>query len=239
MNEGRKSALHRPGAVAVAAAWAVFQAVIGIASAQQPLYRERFLEEIKKKPPEIIIPAPTAAEFNAPPAPKALPMELSEARAFMGLEGSGAGAAARLPGGKLGIIDFGFRGLKQRLAGHPEERGLTTYEGNPDLSREDEADHGYWVYRVARAVFPDVPIFLYKVNPDGVPGNGATTVEGALLGGASKGVTLFNMSLGYPSAFQIADLTENWISHKLRMYLVQREAFLFVSIGNSRRATHS
>ncbi|MBZ5703126.1 MAG: S8 family serine peptidase [Acidobacteriia bacterium] len=228
---------------------ALFAAVGGILGlmgagagwAQSTNYQTRFSEELRRKVPPISMPAPSKAELDAGHAPKALAMEIEEAKKMLGLEALGPNIAARIPGGKLGIVDMGFRGIKEWLAAHPEEAKLVTYhaldpsKGEPELTDANTVDHGYWVYRVTRAVLPGVPIHLYATSGDDV----ASALEPVVDGSARDGVVVFNMSLGLSSECQLDEEKEDEFSKDLRLALVQREAFLFISAGNSRANTHT
>lgn len=205
------------------------------AGAQDITYQKRFMEELQRKLPPVLIPAPSKEELVAPPAPESLPIPLAEAEALMGLDKLGPDVAARIPGGKFGIVDMGFKGLKAWLNKHPDEARLTTYfnDGKPDPNFSDAqpTDHGYWVYRVTRAVLPNVPIYLYKAG-DTVP----NTVQ-AVLTGSVHGDVVFNMSLGLTEECQVDSVKEEEFARDLRLALVQRESFLFIAEGNDRSST--
>jgi hypothetical protein len=211
------------------------------ARAQDTSYLTRFGEEVRRKVPPISMPAPSQAELEAAHAPKALAMDIEEAKKMLGLDALGPNIAARIPGGKLGIVDLGFRGIKEWLAAHPEEAKLVTYhpldpsKGDPELTDAKTVDHGYWVYRVTRAVLPGVPIQLYATSGDNV----ASVLDLVVQGSARDGVVVFNMSLGLESECQLDEVKEDELSQDLRLALVQREAFLFISAGNSRSSTHT
>lgn len=209
-------------------------------AAQDALYAKRFGEELVRKVPPVILTAPAKTDLAHPPITKTSPIPLAEAKTLMGLDALGPDVAARLPGGKLGIVDLGFAGLKQWLAKHPDEAKLTTYispkTGKPDpaISDPQAVDHGYWVYRVARAVLPNVPIELY------LPGeNSVTDVTQTLLNASVRGVVVLNLSLGLNSECQLIDNTEEEFAKNLRLALVQRESFLFIAEGNSRNSSHT
>ena len=220
----------------VLAFFAVVLACSTAGRAQQTSYQTRFLEELKRQVPPVTIPAPTAADQAAAPAPKALPLDIAEAKRLMGVDALGPGLAARLPGGKLGIVDLGFRGLKEWLAAHPDEAKLTTYRGSEaELTDAQTPDHGYWVYRVARAVLPDVPIYLYPSSGAGV----ASVMDPVVMAAARDGVEVFNMSLAAQFDCQLDETKEDEFSRDLRLALVQRETFLFVAAGNARNTTHT
>lgn len=223
-------------------AWLASASVVLPVNAQPDAneYRRRFLEEMQRKIPPLVIPPPSAAERAASKAPPAGNIDINEARALLGL--TQPIAAARLPGGKLAIIDSGFKGIRERLDAVPAEKAITaimrpasgsnqavadaTYDGPWD------SDHGYWVYRVVRAVAPDVPVLLYTV--DGLLAAGA-----ALLNAGTQGVVVSNMSLSFPSHFQILDDEEDSVSKYLRAYMPQQEGFAFISSGNNRQDIHS
>ena len=95
-------------------------------------------------------------------------------------------------------------------------------------------DHGYWVYRVARAVLPDVPIEVYPVWR-----NSVGSVTQTLLNASVRGVVVINMSLGLDSECQLVDSKEEELARDFRLALVQRESFLFVAEGNSRTSSHT
>lgn len=206
----------------------------------------RFLQEAQRKMPEIVLPPPAAADLSAPRAPDAQGIDMAEARRIIGLGASGAGAAARIPGGRLAIIDDGFRGLKEWLDAHPDEKKLTQYFrvdpskptqfiNDADFSEPGESDHGYWVYRVARAVLPDVPMMMYRVRS-------LREARDAVLQGSvgPNGAALFNISLGFGAGiFEIFSAEEDEFSRGLRLYLPQYESFVFISAGNQRTDTHS
>ncbi len=204
-------------------------------------YLRRFMEETKRVVPPLALPAPTPAEFAAPRGPKTLPIDIGEAKRLIGLDRLGPDIAARIPGGKLGIVDLGFRGLREWLAAYPDEAKLATYHGpnglagDPALADSHTPDHGYWIYRVARAVLPDVPIHLYPVAGDSVTAT-MNTIIGA---SAVHGVVVFNMSLGLSSVCSLYQEKEEEFSRTLRLALVQYEVYLFISAGNSRAATHT
>lgn len=229
--------------VARLTAFAGLLALTGLsaARAQETTYHTRFLEEVRRKVPPITMPEPSKAEMGAPHAPKALPIDIEEAKKMMGLDALGPNIAARIPGGKLGIVDLGFRGIKEWLAAHPEEAKLVTYhaldssKGDPELSDPQTPDHGYWVFRVTRAVLPGVPIHLYASSGDNV----ASVLDPVVQGSARDGVVVFNMSLGLNSNCQLDEEKEDEFSQDLRLALVQREAFLFIAAGNSRSSTHT
>jgi hypothetical protein len=212
------------------------------ASAQQDTgeYRRRFIEEMQRKIPPLVVSPPTAAERAAPRAPAASNIDVNEARALLGL--TQPMAAARLPGGKLAIIDGGFKGIRERLDAVPAEKALTTImrpgSGTTPPAADAayagpwDSDHGYWVYRVVRAVAPSVPVLLYTVGD-------LTDAGAALLHAGTQGVVVSNMSLSYPAHFQIFDAEEDAVSKYLRVYMPQQEGFAFISSGNSRQDTHS
>ncbi len=152
-------------------------------------------------------------------------------------------SVARLPGGKLGIIDLGFGGLGAWLASRPEEARLVTlmkrqdgaslsFVPDPQPPPETESSHGFDVYRVVRAILPDVPVVLYR-------GPNAIEAGNALLDGMVKGVVLFNISLGIPSTVDVFTDQEDLFAKQLRLYLPQYEAFAFISAGNTRQSTHA
>lgn len=222
----------------------------GLALAQSTNYETRFREELMRKVPPITTPAPTQAEIAAPAGPKASPITIAEAKKLMGLDRLGPDVAARIPGGKLGIVDLGFRGLKEWLAAHPNEARLTVYHpspsssfpkrtdtalADPDLTNPNTPDHGYWVYRVARAVLPDVPIYLYATTGRGI----SSALDPVTIGAAQDGVEVFNMSLGAYFDCQVDQQKESDFSRDLRLALVQHEAFLFIAAGNLRDTTHT
>ena len=208
------------------------------------MYFQRFVQEMQRKMPEIVLPPPTAAELSAPRAPAAQAIDVMEARRIIGLGASSVGTAARIPGGKLAIIDLGFSGAKQWLDAHADEKKLTQYfRINPtnshdfvsdaEFSDPGMSDHGYWVYRVARAVLPDVPILLFRVS------NRTEAGTAVINGSATHGAILFNISLGFPGIFEVVSTEEDGFAKTLRGYLPQYEAFAFISAGNSRSDVHS
>ncbi len=216
------------------------------ARAQDATYEKRFIEEVQRKVPPILIPPPSAKEMAAAPGPVAQPVSIDAAKALMGLDAQGGDLAARIPGGKLGIVDFGFRGLKEWLASHPDEAKLTAYMGesamgngkgldSPELTNPKTPDHGYWVYRTARAVLPGVPIYLF-VDDEG-------TTEGALdpviMASKKYGISVFSMSLGDYGDCSLNQAKEPEFDRDLRFALVQHETFLFVAAGNARTAAHA
>lgn len=213
----------------------------GAALAQGTNYFTRFAEELRRKVPPVSMPAPGKEEIEAKRAPKAQAMDIEEAKKLLGVDALGPNIAARIPGGKVGIVDMGFRGIKEWLAAHPEEAKLVTYhpwdpsKGDPELSDKRTPDHGYWVYRVTRAVLPGVPIHLYATSGEDV----ASAVQPVVNGSARDGVAVFNMSLGLTSECQLDEEKEDEFSRDLRLALVQREAFIFISAGNSRSTTHT
>lgn len=226
------------------------------ARAQDAAYSSRFSEEVSRKVAPIVTPAPTPEEIAAPRAPAGSPIDMAQAMKLMGVDALGPNAAALLPGGKLGIIDMGFRGLKDWLAAHPEERKLTTYlsrntkpssdgsayHEDPDFSDAQAVDHGYWVYRVARAILPNVPIVLYIAHCGGGDcSDGAVEAYfgDTIIDGALKGVVVFNASLGMSNHCELAESEETPLSRNLRMALVQKEAFLFIAEGNEREFRHT
>ncbi|OFX03800.1 MAG: hypothetical protein A3D94_15955 [Alphaproteobacteria bacterium RIFCSPHIGHO2_12_FULL_66_14] len=204
-------------------------------------YRQRFMEEVQRKVPPLVLTPPGAAERAAPRAPAAQGIDLKEARTLMGL--SRPIVAARLPGGKIAIVDGGFQGIRERLEAFPHEKALTTVM-RPGASPTDKLvadpayagpwddDHGYWVYRVVRAVAPDVQVLLYTAG-------GLSQVASALLHAGTQGVVLSNVSLSFPAHFQIFSHEEDAVSKYLRVYLPQQEAFAFISSGNDRQNIHS
>lgn len=236
-NRGRR--LWRAGLVVCASAVAL--ALAALAAAQDNAeYRRRFIEEMQRKIPPLVIPPPGAAERAAPKAPAATNIDLNEARAIMGL--TQPVTAARLPGGKLAIIDAGFKGIRERLDANPREKPLTTVMrpgGGTTQPAADAAyagpwddDHGYWVYRVVRAVAPDVPVLLYTAND-------LLAISTSLLHAGTQGVVLSNISMSFPAHFQIFAQEEDAVSKYLRVYLPQQEAFAFISSGNQRQNIHS
>lgn len=236
-NRGRR--LWRAGLVVCASTVAL--ALAALAAAQDNAeYRRRFIEEMQRKIPPLVIPPPGAAERAAPKAPAATNIDLNEARAIMGL--TQPVTAARLPGGKLAIIDAGFKGIRERLDANPREKSLTTVMrpgGRTTQPAADAAyagpwddDHGYWVYRVVRAVAPDVPVLLYTADD-------LLAVSTSLLHAGTQGVVLSNISMSFPAHFQIFAQEEDPVSKYLRVYLPQQEAFAFISSGNQRQNIHS
>lgn len=228
----------------LAAAVAVALIVLPLAGAHaqwEATYRQRFIEEAQRKIPPLVLTPPGASERAAPRAPVAQGIDINEARTIMGL--TRPVAAARLPGGKLAIIDGGFRGIRERLEAFPHEKALTTLM-RPGASPTDKLvadpayagpwddDHGYWVYRVVRAVAPDVQVLLYTTDD-------LSRVASALLHAGTQGVVLSNVSLSFPSHFQIFSQEEDPVSKYLRVYLPQQEAFAFISSGNQRQDVHS
>lgn len=208
----------------------------GVQAQWETSYRQRFIEEATRKIPPLVVTPPSAAERAAARAPAAQGIDLNEARTIMGL--TRPVAAARLPGGKIAIIDAGFNGIRERLEALPHEKALTSVMRG-DMSVADPAhagpwdsDHGYWVYRVVRAVAPDVQILLYTSS-------GLARMATALLHAGTQGVVLSNISLSYPREFQILSQDEDEVSKYLRVYLPQQEAFAFISAGNNRQDVHS
>lgn len=235
----RGARLGRAGLVVCASALAM--AVAALAGAQDNAeYRRRFLEEIQRKIPPLIVQPPSAAERAAPKAPAAANIDLNDARAIMGL--TQPVTAARLPGGKLAIIDGGFKGIQERLDANPHEKALTTVMRPGSGATQPAADaayagpwdddHGYWVYRVVRAVAPDVPVLLYTADD-------LLAVSTSLLHAGTQGVVLSNISMSFPAHFQIFAQEEDAVSKYLRVYLPQQEAFAFVASGNQRQDIHS
>lgn len=222
---------------------AVALTVLPLAGAQaqwETSYRQRFIEEATRKMPPLVLTPPGAAERAAPRAPSAQGIDLNEARAIMGL--SQPVLAARLPGGKIAIVDEGFRGIRERLEAFPHEKALvslmspgpslTSPVADPAYAGPWDSDHGYWVYRVVRAVAPDVQVLLYTVDNLG-------QATSALLHAGTQGVVLSNVSLSFPMHFQIFSQEEDAVSKYLRLYLPQQEAFAFISAGNDRQGVHS
>jgi len=202
---------------------------------------KRFTDEATRVLPPIVVPPPTPAMLAAPRRPAAA-IDFAEARRLMGLDTAGA-TAARLPGGRLGIIDVGFAGLRHWLDAHPEEARLTTlrkraegprtqYSSDPTFSSEGADDHGFQVYRVVRAILPDVPIVLYTAASVFDTGS-------ALNDGMVNGVVLFNISMGIPATIDVYSDQEDFFAQQLRVYLAQHEAFAFISAGNTRGSVHS
>ncbi|TAJ37593.1 MAG: hypothetical protein EPO55_18395 [Reyranella sp.] len=228
----------------LAATVAVALTVLPLAGAQaqwETSHRQRFIEEATRKMPPLVVPAPSAAERAAARAPAALGIELNEARTLMGL--GQPVVAARLPGGKIAIVDAGFRGIRERLEAIPHEKALTSVMrtgaspgdmpvADPTYAGPWDSDHGYWVYRVVRSVAPDVQILLYTAG-------GLGRMATALLHAGTQGVVLSNISLSYPREFQILSQEEDEVSRYLRVYLPQQEAFAFISAGNNRQDVHS
>jgi|GEM_PF-2260212 len=234
----RGTRLKRAGLVACASALALGLAALAAAQ-DNAEYRRRFIEEMQRKIPPLVIKPPSAAELAAPKAPAATNINLNEARAIMGL--NQPVTAARLPGGKLAIIDAGFKGIREHLDANPREKSLTTLmrPGGATQLTADAAyagpwddDHGYWVYRVVRAVAPDVPVLLYTTDD-------LSSVSISLLHAGTQGVVLSNISLAFPAHFQIFAQEEDAVSKYLRVYLPQQEAFAFISSGNERQNIHS
>lgn len=225
-------------------ALAVALTALPLAGAQgqwETSHRQRFIEEMQRKIPPLVLTPPGAAERAAARAPAAQGIDLGEARTIMGL--TRPVMAARLPGGKIAIVDRGFQGIRERLEAFPHEKALTSImrAGTSSIDRPVadaayagpwDSDHGYWVYRVVRAVAPDVHVLLYSA-PD------LEWVSGALLHAGTQGVVLSNVSLSYPSQFQIFSAEEDQVSKYLRAYLPQQEAFAFISSGNQRQDIHS
>jgi hypothetical protein len=202
-------------------------------AAQDANYLKRFLEEAAKKPQPVLIPPPTDAMLGAPPRPRAQAIEFAEARRLFGLDSVGQFTAARLPGGKLAIIDSGFGGLRAWLAARPDEARLTQLmSDDPAVGGDGDRDHGFKVYRVARAILPDAPILLYRVRD-------VTEIGMAMLDGQTKGVVLFNISLGFDEFVDVVVEDEDIFAKHLRFSLPQYEAFAFISAGNSRQAVHA
>lgn len=205
-------------------------------------HRRRFLEEATRKMPPVSVPPPTAAEIAAPRAPAASAIDLEAARALMGL--TQPAAAARIPGGRLAIVDAGFKGLKEWLDANPREKSLVSlrvpaapgdklrFADDPSFAGAGDRDHGYRVYRVVRAVLPDVQVVAYPVQ-------GLDHAASALLEASTRGVVLSNVSLGYDAIFENYSEQEDALSKALRLYLPQHEAFAFISAGNERSDTHS
>ena len=204
-------------------------------------YRLRFMEEAQRKVPPFVLAPPGAAERAAPRAPAAQGIDLKEARILMGL--GQPVVAARLPGGKIAIVDGGVQGIRERLEAFPHEKALTTVMqpgasagdklvADPTYAGPWDSDHGYWLYRVVRAVAPDVQVLLYTAG-------GLDQVASALLHAGTQGVVLSNVSLSFPSHFQIFSQEEDEVSKYLRVYLPQQEAFAFISSGNQRQDVHS
>lgn len=203
-------------------------------------YLRRFLEEQQRKMPAVVVPPPSTAEFSTRRAPAATAIDMATARSLVGL--TQPAMAARLPGGKLAIVDSGFNGLKAWLDAHPKEKALTSLvvPGSSPLKLEvdqtfgatGDSEHGYWVYRVARSVLPDVQILVYPIR-------GMDAAATALLDASTRGVVVSNVSLGWDSIFENYNEKEDALSRYLRSYLPQHEAFVFIAAGNEREATHS
>jgi hypothetical protein len=190
-----------------------------VVSAQHPVQQVR---------PRLVIPPPTTEQFAAPDGPKALPMEIVEARAKMGWGSIPSSYSVAAPGQKLAIIDAGFRGIKEWLDQHPEERKHVTLV---TATESDEESHGYDVYRVARTVLSMSHLLLYTT------GN-ARDVLLAIDDAAKRGAMVANISLGWLGLFEIVAQERMFIDdmHKL---LSKHEMFVFFAIGNSRKHVHS
>lgn len=199
-----------------------------------------FLIESHRTIPPLHIPPPTAAEESAPRPADAEFIPLESAMALIGLDGIKPDAAARIPGGKIGIIDHGYRGLKAWLASHPGEARWTTYVGTSledgVPSRTDEADsHGYLVYRLIRAALPDVPIYLFD-DPSGSNQGAFAPIVDAYM---NYGIRVFNMSFTRDDYCGLSQNSEDDWSTQARYGLVPRQIFLFVAAGNARGSTNT
>jgi hypothetical protein len=215
----------------------------GTSSAQSDgEWRRRFLEELNRKMPPVSVPPPTAAEFAARRGPTADAIDIDTARALMGL--TQPAMAARVPGGRLAIIDSGFKGLKEWLDANPREKSLVSlrvpatpgeilrFADDPTFAGVGDSDHGYRVYRVVRAVLPDVQVIAYPIR-------GLHHASTALLNASTQGVVVSNVSLGFDTIFENYNEQEDPFSKALRGYLPQYEAFAFIAAGNERDDTHS
>lgn len=186
-----------------------------------------------------LFPAPTEAELAAPPGPTTGPLTIREAKVAMGWP---AALAMRPLGGledqKIAIIDAGFRGLRQWLDAHPQEKAHTTYVGDLTKESPNDPEHGYEVYRVARAVLGDAQLILYKASD-------IVSVTKAIHDAARRGVVVVNASFGWltPDVTKIDDYKSGKLPFSLAEGLdaVTREnqIFVFFAIGNDRLNMHT
>lgn len=191
-------------------------------------------QEAREEPrARIVIPPPTSADIMAPPAPKALAMEIPEARGATIGGSMPTTFTFAAPGAKVAIIDSGFAGIKQWLDAHPEESAKTHYVTDPKFAGSDNGNHGYLVYRTARLVLSSADLYLYRVS------NSVETLD-ALDDAGAKGIPIANVSLGIPNRFEIAerDSTKVYVD-TLDRVLRKREIFAFFAIGNERQRVHS
>ncbi len=179
----------------------------------------------------VVIRPPSPEQFAAPRGPKALPMEIPEARAKMGWGFMPLTHTIGAPGLKLAIIDGGFRGIKEWLDGKPWERRLVTFVTASESAEPQESEHGYHVYRVARLVLGATQFLLYKALS---PRDVLLAIDDA----ARKGTTVVNLSIAFPALSEIV-VQETWFIDNLRKLLSQHEIFVFFAAGNARQATHS
>lgn len=176
----------------------------------------------------LVIPPPTDEQCAAPKGPKALHMDIQEARAMMGWGAIPSTHTVAVPGQKIAIIDSGFRGIEKWLDENPNERKYVTVVTG---GGSDESSHGYDVYRVARVVLSHAHLLLYKVSS-------ASGLLAAIDDAGRRYASVANLSLGWDSFFEIVAEKRDVID-RLHDLLAKREMFVLFSSGNERQDVHS
>ena len=193
------------------------------------------VQAVAQVPPLLfVVPAPTPDQVLLAyrVRPRTLPIGISEAKAFMAwsptLMASGGNEYAKV---RIGIVDEGFRGLDAWLAGHPAEQGTTKPPSTAVVDPDSESDHGYWVYRVMRALATNAELLLFRT--DGTQGS----IYSALTEAAMRGVVIVNQSLERTDIPVVA--RDDPGTSKVLALLRQSEMFLFAAAGNDRLGTHT
>ncbi len=197
------------------------------------------MKEFHRRVPAMTIPAPSNSELASAPAPKAHFMSLDQAMSFIGLNKAAPNPVARIPGGQIGIVDLGFHGLRKWLAAHPNEAKITkllsvSAPGSAPSQEPNLSDHGYWVYRVLRAVLPTVPIYAVALADDSEVG--VETAVDTLYG---HGVRVFNLSVGGASDCSLYRKYGSAVASELRINFVPLQVFAFNAVGNDRQSVNT
>lgn len=155
-------------------------------------------------------------------------MTIQDAQRMLGYPESVVGVRIGYPQDyrfRYAILDSGFAGLLEWLAQHPEEKSLTHFAY--DIS-EDTNDHGYWVYRVVRAIAPDADLYI---------GRGLEPQDVIWL--YENQVKMGSMSVGYASWIDPDGSNLNQTGRRFIELIEQAGIFLFTAIGNEFLKTYT
>ena len=126
---------------------------------------------------------------------------------------------------RIGILDTGYKGLKEWLATHPEEASRTHFAHD---TSGDKSPHGFVIYRLIRKMIPDAQIYI------GYPFMGSH-----IRWLVKNEVGYATLSVGFPMWHDPNLTTLDADSRKFRRDLDKSGIYLFAATGNTRDQTHT